>query len=189
MRREDLAQKVSQFNKSVFKVSDLKLWFPREFELKTSIKRLKKAGQLVVLKRGLYALRGESFDIEKVATAYYYPSYVSFDSALAKYGIKNQGIYGLTLATTRYPKKVVLGGVDCVYSQLKKDLFFGYMLEGGVYVAEAEKAVLDQLYMISKGLSFDSSVEWDLSGLKKGVLRQYAKKYPKAVAVALEGLL
>jgi len=189
MKKGDLVEKVAHFKKPVFKVSDLKFWFPQEFELKASIRRLKEKGHIIALRRGLYALKEECFDIEKVATAYYYPSYISFDSALAKYGIKNQGIYGVTLATTRHTKRVVLGGIDCVYSQLKKDLFFGYMLEKGVYVADAEKAVLDQLYMISKGLSFDSSAEWDLSGLKKGVLRQYAKKYPKAVSLLLEGLL
>ena len=44
------------------------------------------------------------------------------------------------------------------YHRLKADLFFGYAVVDGLYVAEPEKALLDQTYLATRGLS---SIAWD----------------------------
>jgi predicted transcriptional regulator of viral defense system len=154
-----------------------------------TLERLAEQELLVKVKAGIYVPAFIEPDLEKIANEIYYPSYVSFDTALQRRGVSDQIPYTITMATTKPPKKIILGGREVMYRRLKKELFFGYTLEKGVYIAEAEKAVLDQLYMISKGLNYNSSKEWDLSGLRKGVLRQYAKRYPKAVALLLKELL
>lgn len=39
-----------------------------------------------------------------------------------------------------------VGGREAEFRQIKKDLFFGYRLEGDIFVAEPEKALLDDFY-------------------------------------------
>lgn len=67
------------------------------------------------------------------------------------------------------------------YRQLKKDYFFGYTLNNGIYIAEPEKALLDQLYMISRSKASKDISEWSLVNLKKNKFIEYSRKYPKSV--------
>ena len=151
MRKDELVEKIEQLGKDVFDISDIKKLFPDETHIHTAIKRLKDATVLIQIARGVYMLRGHAFEVEKLATQLYYPSYISFESALSKYGIIDQGLYNLTLATSRHSKRIILKNVVCEYSKIKSELFFGFNLVGGTYIAEPEKAVLDMLYLISRG--------------------------------------
>src|SRR3989344_8514348 len=126
MKKNQLIEKIEHLGKDVFDISDVKKLFPAEAHINTTIKRLRDSTVITQITRGVYMLRGHSFDVEKIATQIYYPSYISFESALSKYGIMNQGLYGLTLATTRHSKKITLAGTDCKYSKLKDSLFFGF---------------------------------------------------------------
>ncbi len=72
-------------------------------------------------------------------------------------------------------------GIECEYSKLKLDLFFGFELLGDIYIAEPEKAVLDTLYLISLKKRRIAFAEWYLDGLNRKKLNQYAEKYSKTV--------
>jgi len=181
MKREDLSQITKNLGKDWFDLKDLRKLFPEEKNLKTSVKRLKDDGFIKQITRGVYSLSENSVDIEKIATQIYYPSYISFESALAKYGIINQGRYGLTLATSRHSKKITLGNIECEYSKIKNDLFFGFDLIGETYIAKPEKAFLDQLYLISLGKRNRNTEEWYLDSLDKKTIAEFLKKYPKSV--------
>ena len=75
----------------------------------------------------------------------------------------------------------LLGTREVEYRQLRKEYFFGYMLENGFYIAEPEKAVLDQLYMLSIG-KVDSDInEWSLIGMEKNKFLEYGKRFSKRV--------
>ena len=163
MKRQQLIHEIEVLGIDIFSMKDLQKLFPQESNLKISVKRMLDAGVLMQVTRSIYALKGGNLDIEKVATRLYYPSYISFESVLSKYGIINQGLYGLTLATTRHSKKVTLAGIDCQYSQLKPALFFGFDLVNGTYLAQPEKAFLDQLYLMSLGKRTGNTSEWDLN--------------------------
>ncbi|MEK7543852.1 MAG: hypothetical protein AAB557_03225 [Patescibacteria group bacterium] len=189
MRKNILIEKIEQLAKDVFDIADVKKLFPNEVHINTAIKRLVDSGSIVKVARGVYMLRGHSFDVEKLATKLYYPSYISFESALSKYGIINQGLYNLTLATTRHSKKITLMDVECDYSQLKRELFFGFNLAGGTYVAEPEKAVLDMLYLISLGKRTDGSHEWNTEELDKSKLKKYIPPFGMAVKNAVRELI
>lgn len=191
MKQAEFISKIKSSGKEVFAIRDLEILFPREAKsIKVYVQRFKKRGIISDLARGVYALKDATFDIEKVAQALYYPSYTSFESALSRYGIINQGPYTLTLATTRKSKKITLGGVECVYSRLKPELFFGFKLLKKIYVADAEKAVCDQLYMISKGNASKESVSsWSATELNKKRLKVYSKKFPAAVQKAVDALV
>ena len=61
---------------------------------------------------------------------------------------------------------------------LPKDLFFGYTLDKGIYIAEPEKALLDELYLISRGKRTLDIKELDLGKIDKKKFDQYAKRFP-----------
>ena len=60
-------------------------------------------------------------------------------------------------------------------------MFFGYILENGIYLAEPEKAILDQLYMIGKGKTVSDTTEWSLIDIDRTKFLKYAQKFPKKV--------
>lgn len=169
-------------NKPYFTVADLeKVLDLKRNSLYVLLNRLVKNGTLIRLKRGVYQPEFQSLELEKVANELYYPSYLSFESALSRYGVLSQTPYVLTFATTKTTKRLNLAGKEVEYRQLKDKLFFGYKLEKGVYLAEPEKAILDQLYMMGKGKTTSDTSEWSLIDLDKTKFLKYAKKFPKKV--------
>jgi predicted transcriptional regulator of viral defense system len=189
MKRQELTQKVEALGKDFFSVKDLKKLFPEEIYLRISVKRMLDAGVIFQIAHGLYSLKQNNLDVEKLATQLYYPSYISFESALSKYDVINQGLYGLSLATTRHSKKLSLAGVDCEYSQIKPALFFGFDLLNGTYLAHAEKAFLDLVYLISLGKRKANTSEWDLDILNKPRLAEYLAFYPDHVKKLIANLM
>lgn len=185
MKRNELIEKIKGFEKIVFGVGDLRRMFPEESNLKMSLKRMIDAGVLEKVMRGKYFLKQESIEIEKVASQLYFPSYISFESALSKYGVIDQGVYGLTLATTRHSKKMKIAGTDCEYCRIKGDLYFGFNLEGGIYMAELEKAFLDEIYLIYLGKRKMVRERWHVDGLDFKKIKEYLKKYPRGVVAVV----
>jgi len=182
MRDIEFLKKLRSFNKSYFTVADLEkiLGMSRD-SLYVTLNRLVRTGVLIRLRRGVYQPEFEVIGLEKIANELYYPSYLSFESALSIYGILSQIPYTLMFATVRRSKKITLSGREVEYRQLKKDYFFGYILKNGIYIAEPEKAVLDQLYMISKGNTTADVGEWSLVGLEKKKFLKYSRIFPKKV--------
>ena len=182
MSNIELLQKLRDFNKTYFTVADLEKILELERDsLYVTLNRLVKAGVLIKLRRGIYQPEFQGFDLEKVANEIYYPSYLSFESALSRYGILSQIPYTLTFATTKRSKKLTLAGREVEYRQLKREFFFAYIIKEGIYIAEPEKAILDQLYMLSKGKAVSDISEWSLAGLKGNRFLQYSKKFPRTV--------
>lgn len=178
----ELLQILRGFNKSYFVVADFeKILGSKRAVLYVTLNRLVKSGVLVRLKRGVYQSVFSGSETEKTANELYYPSYLSFESALSRYGILNQIPYVLTFATTKPSKKQSLAGKEVEYRQLKEELFFGYKLIDGIYIAEPEKAVLDQLYLISKGKVASETSEWSLVGLDKEKLADYSQRFSPVV--------
>ena len=178
----ELLQILRGFNKPYYTVADFeKVLNLNRDSLYVLFNRLVKKGVLIRLKRGIYKPEFESLELEKIANELYYPSYLSFESALSRFGILNQIPYTLTFATNRISKKLNLASREIEYRQLRYDLFFGYFLKDGIYIAEPEKAILDQLYIISKGRILKDTSEWSLVNLDKLKFLKYVKKFPNAV--------
>lgn len=178
----EFIQLLKGFNKPYFTVADLeKILSMKRDSLYVTLNRLVGSGVLIRLKRNIYQPAFQSLELEKIANELYYPSYLSFESALSRYGILSQIPYTLTFATTRRSKKFTLGTREVEYRQLKKEYFFGYILDNGIYIAEPEKALLDQVYMMSKGLMSSDMSEWSLVGLKKNKFLQYSRRFPKTL--------
>ncbi len=181
MKRDELINKTNTLGKDVFTTQDLRKLFPDESNIKMAIKRLKDSGIITTITKGVYRQKDKSIDSEKLASQLYYPSYISFESALSKYGVINQGLYKLTLATTRHSKKLTLPNIEIEYIQIKKNLFFGFNLIGNTYIAEPEKAFLDELYLIALGKRTINYDEWDTISLDRKKINQYLRRYPSKV--------
>lgn len=176
----NLVKKLTGLNKSYFTVGDLEKVLGLERKsLLVALSRLVKAGVLIRIKRNMYTVFTGNYDLERIVNERYHPSYVSFETALSHYGILSQMPFTITLATLRPSRKMRVGNSEVEYSHLKEDLFFGYKIENGKYIAEPEKALLDQLYMASRGRRVINIEELDLRDIDREKLNEYAKKFPK----------
>jgi predicted transcriptional regulator of viral defense system len=185
-----LIQRLLALNKPYFTVADLeKVLDQRRPSLYVTLHRLVDYGVLVRLRRGVYLVVLQAPAIARIANTLVYPSYLSFESALSRYGILSQVPYTLTFATPRRSRHLTLGETSVQFHQLKGDLFFGYTLVDGLYVAEPEKALLDQCYLASRGLADWTWEGLDFSTLDRGRLREYAGRFSPTVQARIRAAL
>ncbi|MBM3301832.1 MAG: hypothetical protein FJY85_18010, partial [Deltaproteobacteria bacterium] len=156
--------------------------------LYVSLNRWVRKGVLERAGRGIYVVAGEPVRFEDLAGQAYFPCYLSFESALSRFGVLNLVPYSLSFATTRKSKSVILLEQRVDYRHLKEDLYFGFTNEGGLYVAEPEKALLDLVYFASFGKAMIQPEELDLGSLSTRALDVYARRFPPRVKEALERL-
>lgn len=189
MKSVELLKKFKEMNKTFFTIEDLeKITGLSRKSLFVALNRWVKMGILERIGRGIYIPLGEDISVEKIASSLYLPNYLSFESALARYGILNVIPYSLTFVTTRKTKSYIIYGREVIFRKLKRNLFFGYQEKGGIYIALPEKALLDQIYMFTKGIaSFDIS-EMDLSKISKKRLKGLIPPYPSNVREFVKGL-
>lgn len=185
-----LVRDILRFNKPYWSVADLEkiLGYRSRQTLLVVLHRLVREGVLTRMRRGIYRVSIHSVEGAYLATLLYTPSYLSFESALSRYGILSQIPYAITLATTRRSKKMTLDGTAVEYRQLREDLFFGHRLEKGLDIAEPEKAFLDALYLVKRGKLSLALEELDLSGLSLKKLDSYGSRFPRYVQPALARL-
>lgn len=113
-------------------------------------------GELIRLKRGVYALnadyRDHPLNLIAIANMLHKPSYVSYEYALSYHGLIPERVYTITSATTyrseayttelgtfsykKIPSNSYAIGIDWKFDQH----------DGGYMIATAEKALCDQVY-------------------------------------------
>lgn len=182
MKSFDLLKEIKKFDRKFFTIEDLEkiTGFKRNY-LYLQLNRWIRLGVLERITRGIYVPPGENIEIEKVASFLYPPNYLSFESALAFYGILNLVPYTLTFATTRRTKTYKIEGREVLFRQIKKSIFFGYEEKKGIYIAIPEKAFLDQVYMVKKGLATLPMKEIDLKKLSKVKIKKLIPFFPDNV--------
>jgi predicted transcriptional regulator of viral defense system len=184
-------QNLSRFDKLYWSVPDLEkiLRLKNRKSLLVTLHRLVKYGIFTRIRRGIYRLSTRSFDVAALANLLYTPSYLSFESALSRYGVLSQVPYIYTFATRRRSKKMTVDGSVVEFRQLQDKLFFGYRLENGLFIADAEKAFLDALYLMKRGKTDLPLEEMNYAGLSKRKLQKYALPFPPYVQKALKELM
>lgn len=152
MQYIELKENLKDF--TVFSLSDIKAidsYFHRrrlnEWQVKGYIKKIT---------RGYYIFSDLKLDekiIFEIANKIYSPSYVSFETALAYYGLIPESVYGITSASTRRTYVFKTSLAEFFYRTIKPRLFFGYNLiehnDKYFKIASPEKAVLDYFYINS----------------------------------------
>jgi len=127
---------------------------PNPAALQTQLSRWVKAGRLIKLARGKYALaapyRKIELPLEHVANRMVYPSYVSMESALACYDLIPEAVAVVTSVTTARPRVVENQLGTFRYRHIQQRLFWGYeavsVQDQNCVIASPEKAILDLLY-------------------------------------------
>ncbi|HOE22094.1 MAG TPA: hypothetical protein PLA58_03250 [Smithellaceae bacterium] len=147
--------------------------------------RYTRKGLLLRLKNNLYttAWRWENmkrFDFFKIANVLQVPSYISLMTALAYHEVTTQAQQGFFESVGR--KRTVTYAVrESVfqYTKIAGRYYGGFVRSGGVFIATAEKALLDAAYLYSFGkYKFDKD-SLDLSKLEMNSLKSLLQPYPQ----------
>lgn len=172
-----LIQKIKNIPKSYFSFADLKKISDLSDEsLKVAISRMIKSGEIIKLKKGVYASDISKINWESFAVETHSPSYLSFEWALSKYNILSQKPVNLTLATTKRSKKITTPQNIIIYHHLQPKLFWGFIREDNYLLADPEKAFLDLAYVSLNGYAKFDVEEMNLELLDKVKLKKYLKK-------------
>jgi predicted transcriptional regulator of viral defense system len=182
MKGIELLKILQKINKPFYTIPDLEKItnLPRN-SLYVALKRWETGEIIERVSQGIYIPMGANVSLENVAAQLYIPNYLSFESALAKYGVLNLIPYTLTFATTRKTKKYTLQKQEIEFRQISTELFFGFGMKNGIYIASPEKAFLDQVYFATRGkatLDFD---ELDIKKLSIKTLKELSRKFPAYV--------
>jgi predicted transcriptional regulator of viral defense system len=116
-------------------------------------------------------------------------SYVSLESALSHWGLSTQSPIALTCVTTGKPKEYRTPEFTIAFRTISKRLFWGFIEKQTRYsryrIAEAEKALLDWIYLSLQAGLTPRLDEIDFKTVDKQKLVTYADKYPGTVRTAL----
>lgn len=158
-----------------------------EGAVRKAVTRLEQRKHLRRVGPQLYANRFGHPTLERLAMILGAPCYISFESALERYGVLSQVPLMLTCASTSRSglRHTPLG--DILFSRLQPALFFGYRVEDGILWAEPEKALLDWIYIYRKRHGVTPALDeldWSLLDAKR--LQEWADRYPRSVRTALK---
>lgn len=111
-----------------------------------------KSGLLIRLKKGMYTLKTDQPSEKEIANSLYQPSYISFEYALAYYGLLPEMPYTVTSATTKATRNFTIASTSFSYRSIKTSIFTGYSLvtpaDHSFLIADQEKAYLDYFYFV-----------------------------------------
>jgi predicted transcriptional regulator of viral defense system len=160
-------------------------------------------GLLTRLKRGVYALKTDLPSAEEIANSLYKPSYISFEYALAYWGLIPEMPYAITSATTKPTRDFIVHNRGYSYFTIKPEAYTGYRLirtnrrvslkgedlyltetnsteVGAFLMAEPEKALVDYLYFVSLGKKMPNDRLFIEPGaIDKQKLLEYAQLYDR----------
>ncbi|MDI6766485.1 MAG: hypothetical protein QME52_06655 [Bacteroidota bacterium] len=176
---KDLIKTLSKLGKSFYTIPDLLkiTGFTRD-SLYVTLSRLVQKKLLLRLNSGIYILAEKYDQLDSIANVLYQPSYLSFESALSRFGILSQVPYTLSFATTKKSQRKKLGDVLVEYKKIKPLLFFGYERTGDLYIATPEKALIDTLYFYSFGKTILTLQELNLKEINHKEVQKLVKPYP-----------
>ncbi|TSC86289.1 MAG: hypothetical protein G01um101416_712 [Microgenomates group bacterium Gr01-1014_16] len=141
------------------------------------VKRLLKKGEIVALKKGLYVSRLYLLSLAKnpglkeqyleyLANIIRYPSYISLEYALSKFGVIPEGVYAITSVTTKTGRTYKNKLSNFIYKNIKDNLFDGFEVRNfedkRIKFATKAKALFDLLYFRKPGRLEDLRINWDL---------------------------
>lgn len=174
-----LIENLKSLPKTFFSLTDIKKFYKGNLRsLPVLISRMIKKGILKRIIKGYFTFDLNKVDFEEFACTYKKPSYISNEYALYHYGLIDQVPETITMVTLGKSQTLNTTGKIIEYSHINKNLFFGYEILGNILIASKEKALLDEIYLISlKKRSLNVKKEW-LKEIDKTKFNQWIKKYP-----------
>lgn len=119
--------------------------------VKSKINYYVKRGELFALRRGIYS-KDEKFNEFEFATKLYTPSYVSFETILAKHSIAFQFDSRIHLASY-VTREIKVDEIKIFYQKIKAEILhnpIGIVYENYYPEATVERAFLDSIYLFGK---------------------------------------
>jgi len=157
--------KILRGNSTVFTFKDILLASGETNSalLKRRISYYVKNKELYPIRRGIYA-KNKDYDRLELANKIFTPSYISFETVLAKAGLIFQH-YGQTFAASYLSREIVCDGRKYVFRRIKDTVLTNSSSverKGNYFIAAKERAFLDTIYL-NKTYHFDnlSSIDWD----------------------------
>lgn len=176
--------------KTIFSTKDVALLWSEEREImvRNRLKKYARAGKLIRVHRGLYA-KDKKYDKFELATKIYIPSYISFETVLAKAGVIFQ-FYGQIFVASYVTREIIVDAQTYSYKRIKYSILTdhtGVEVKHNYYIASPERAFLDVIYL-SKNYHFDnlSPLNWEnvfeiLPIYKNKSMEKRVKKYHKSI--------
>ena len=149
--------------KTVFSTKDVALlWQGKENRISDRLSKYVKDKKLVRVERRLYT-KDKQYDKNELATKIFTPSYVSFETVLAKAGVIFQFYSRIFVASYLTREKTI---DERIYSfrKIKNSILMnkaGIESAGAYFIASAERAFLDTVYL-NVEYHFDNlgSIDW-----------------------------
>lgn len=128
------------------------------------ISRMIHSGELLQLRRGLYATQSD-INPYCLAASIYGPSYISFETALSFYGLIPEAVYEITSATLKRPKEFENSFGRYRYYKLPKKVYstgIERITEGGIpfLMASPTKALCDRIALEAGMRSISDVRQW-----------------------------
>lgn len=165
MQKGDYLQSILRSSKTILTLKDIALlWQDADTDAaRVRLNYYVKKGDLYRMRRGVYT-KSKVYNKLELATRVFTPSYVSFETILAKEGLIFQYQTQITIASY-LTRKVIIGEQVYAYKKLKKTVLtnsIGIEHTDETSVATKERAFLDILY-INTDFHFDNlrSLDWD----------------------------
>lgn len=175
-------QTLAQTGKTYFSLADVEKFYPhRKASLKVLLTRWKKLQYIEHIGQSYYTFDSAQVDYLQLATTIYPESYISFEYALNYYGMIQQVPSTITLASTHRSRRLQFTNWTLEYTHLKSELFFGYELKNKFYIATPEKALIDVLYVMSRGQRLVELDSLNTAQLNEKKIQYILKKFPRYV--------
>ena len=153
MNKIDFQKRLTSYG--VISLENIYKSFP-DFSYK-QISRWQKDGFLIKIKQGFYTFTDQKIDdyfLFLIANKIYEPSYISLEKALKYYGLIPEEIFQITSVSTKKTNIFNNSIGSFSYRHIKESLFWGYHFISNsnqkVLIADAEKAILDYIYLHSE---------------------------------------
>ncbi|MBF0523121.1 MAG: hypothetical protein HQL24_08715 [Candidatus Omnitrophica bacterium] len=181
---------------NILKEKGMRLFSPVEFQrifsvsLTAAQEFIKGHSQdlFVKVRNGLYSLRIDPPTDGMIANRLYAPSYISFEYAMARYGLIPESVYTMTSATTKITREFTVNHISFAYAHIKKQAYRGYRAEKidgvTVLIAEPEKAFVDYHYFVDLKLR-KLNDRLDTRRLNKKTVMGYAALYNRSSLLKL----
>lgn len=169
MAKIDIMNSILRSKQTVFTFKEVNLLTDGQTSPALMYRRISyyiKKGALISLRRGIYA-KDKNYDKFELGNKIFTPSYISFETVLAKSGVVFQ-FYGQIFVVTYLTREVKIGDQLYSYKKIKNQVLertdrpTGIENRGTYSIATPERAFLDVVYL-SKDYHFDnlSALNWE----------------------------
>ncbi|MBU2635310.1 hypothetical protein KJ841_02455 [Patescibacteria group bacterium] len=164
MKKGDYISAILRSKSTVFSFKDISLlWGDSGNAARVRISYYIKNKDLYRIRQGFYA-KDRNYDRLELATKIYTPSYVSFETVLAKAGIIFQ-LYSQIFIASYLTREIIADNQKYSYRKIKDSVLtnnLGIEQKDNYSIATAERAFLDVVYS-NKNYHFDnlSNIDWN----------------------------